>query len=99
MAFLSAQKTGTKVKPGMQEEIDEEHLAELVGRNMSETTEAIKEQFKNRTKQQYFQPPVSVLTVKQEEPELAKKDITNMLRVKFANEGRDATSGTKTITS
>ena len=80
MAFLSARKTGTNVKSGMQEEIDEEHLAELVGRNMSETTEAIKEQFKNRTKQQYFQPSVSVLTVKQEEPELAKKDITNLLR-------------------
>ena len=80
MAFLSAQKTGTRVKSRMQEEIDEENLAELVGRNMSETTEAIKEQFKNRTKQQYFQPSVSVLTVKQEEPELAKKDITNMLR-------------------
>ena len=80
MAFLTAQKTGTKVKSRMQEEIDEENLLELVGRNMSETTEAIKEQFKNRTKQQYFQASVSVLTVKQEEPELAKKDITNMLR-------------------
>ena len=50
MAFLSARKTGTKVKPSMQEEIDEENIAELVGRNMTETTEAIKEQFKNRTK-------------------------------------------------
>merc|ERR1712070_123434 len=47
---------------------------------MSEPTEASKEQSMNRTKQQYFQAPVSVLTVKQEEPELAKKDITNMLR-------------------
>jgi len=83
MAFLTAQKketTRTKVKSRMQEDIDEEKLAELVQRDMSEQTEAIKEQFRNRTKQQYFQPPVSVLTVKQEEPELAKKDITNMLR-------------------
>ena len=69
MAFLTAQKketTRTKVKSRMQEDIDEEKLAKLVGRSMSESTEAIKEQFMNRTKQQYFQAPVSVLTVKQE---------------------------------
>ena len=61
MAFLTAQKketTRTKVKSRMQEDIDEEKLAELVQRDMSEPTEAIKEQFRNRTKQQYF-PPVA----------------------------------------
>ena len=36
---------------------------------------AIKEQYMNRAKQQYFQTPVSVLTVKQDEPELEEKKI------------------------
>ena len=85
MAFLTAQKkyetiARKKVKPSMEEEINAEKLEELLGMNMSEATEAIKEQYMNRAKQQYFQTPVSVLTVKQDEPELEEKNIPNMLR-------------------
>ena len=60
MAFLTAQKkyetiARKKVKPSMEEEINAEKLEELLGMNMSEATEAIKEQYMNRAKQQYFQ--------------------------------------------
>ena len=57
----------------MEEEINAEKLEELLGMNMSVATEAIKEQYMNRAKQQYFQTPVSFLTVKQDEPELGRQ--------------------------
>ena len=85
MAFLTAQKKNEtiarmKVKSSMEEEINEEKLAELLNRNLSEATEEIKEKYMNRTKQQYFQTCTSDLTVKQDEPELEEKNIPNMLR-------------------
>ena len=58
MAFLTAQKketiTRTKVRLSMEEEVNEEKLAEVLGTNMTESTEALKVMFLNRTKQQYF---------------------------------------------
>ena len=56
MAFLTAQKKETiaRTKLSMEEEINEEKLAEVLGTNMTETTEALKVMFLNRTKQQYF---------------------------------------------
>ena len=82
MAFLTAQKKETiaRTKLSMEEEINEEKLAEVLETNMTETTEAIKELFRNRTKQRYFQSPVSGLMVRSDEPELEKKDIPKMLR-------------------
>ena len=58
MAFLTAQKketiARTKVRLSMEEEVNEEKLAEVLGTNMTEPTEALKVMFLNRTKQQYF---------------------------------------------
>ena len=56
MAFLTAQKKNEtiarmKVKSSMEEEINEEKLAELLGRIMSEATAMLKDKFMNRTKQ------------------------------------------------